>query len=101
MSTAYTPSLTRAIFPTLDQSSPTSVIFQDLWQPSACKSIFVWVRVHQYRIAKKEEDGRTQTEVLLLDYEERIGELARIMGGLQVTDTVRKAAEELLKGAVT
>ena len=56
---------------------------------------------HQYRIAKKEENGRTQTEVLLLDYEERIGELARIMGGLQVTDTVRKAAEELLKGAVT
>ncbi len=53
---------------------------------------------HQYRIAKKEENGRTQTEVLLLDYRERIGELARIMGGLQVTDTVRKAAEELLNG---
>ena len=53
---------------------------------------------HQYRIAKKEENGRTQTEVRLLDYEERIGELARIMGGLTVTDTVRKAAEELLKG---
>lgn len=60
-------------------------------QLAACAS-------HQYRIAKKEENGRTQTEVRLLDYEERIGELARIMGGLQVTDTVRKAAEELLRG---
>ena len=60
-------------------------------QLAACAS-------HQYRIAKKEENGRTQTEVLLLNYEERIGELARIMGGLQVTDTVRKAAEELLRG---
>lgn len=52
---------------------------------------------HHYRISKKEEDGRTQTEVLLLTREERISELARIMGGLQVTDTVRKAAEELLQ----
>ena len=60
-------------------------------QLAACAS-------HQYRIAKKEENGRTQTEVLLLNREERIGELARIMGGLQVTDTVRKAAEELLDG---
>lgn len=51
---------------------------------------------HHYRISKKEDDGRTQTEVRLLTHEERIHELARIMGGLQVTDTVRKAAEELL-----
>ena len=53
---------------------------------------------HQYRISKSEKDGRTQTEVTLLDTAERIEELARIMGGVQVTDTVRMAATELLRG---
>ena len=52
----------------------------------------------QYRISKRERDGRTETEVRLLDRAERVEELARIMGGVQVTDTVRRAAEELLDG---
>lgn len=60
-------------------------------QLAACAS-------HQYRISKSERDGRTQTEVCLLNTEERVEELARIMGGVQVTDTVRKAAMELLQG---
>lgn len=50
----------------------------------------------QYRISKQEKDGRTQTDVTLLDRDRRIDELARIMGGVNVTDTVRRAAEELL-----
>lgn len=50
----------------------------------------------QYRISKRELDGRTQTDVTLLDRGRRIEELARIMGGVNVTDTVRRAAEELL-----
>lgn len=50
----------------------------------------------QYRISKREQDGRTQTDVTLLDRDRRIDELARIMGGVNVTDTVRRAAEELL-----
>ena len=50
----------------------------------------------QYRISKREQDGRTQTDVTLLERAERIDELARIMGGVNVTDTVRRAAEELL-----
>ena len=50
----------------------------------------------QYRISKHEQDGRTQTDVTLLNRGERICELARIMGGVNVTDTVRRAAEELL-----
>lgn len=50
----------------------------------------------QYRISKCEQDGRTQTDVTLLDRDRRIDELARIMGGVNVTDTVRRAAEELL-----
>ncbi len=56
---------------------------------------------HQYRISKKEQDGRTQTVVQLLSREERIAELARIMGGVQVTDTVKKAAEELLDSEIS
>ena len=53
---------------------------------------------HHYRISKSEQEGRTQTSIALLDRQSRIGELARIMGGLQVTDAVCKAAEELLEG---
>ena len=49
-----------------------------------------------YKISKKESDGRVITNVDLLDYEGRRNELARIMGGLNITDTVLKAAEELL-----
>ncbi len=63
-------------------------------QLAACAS-------HQYRISKSEQDGRTQTEVCLLDTEQRIEELARIMGGVQVTDTVRRAAMELLQGGAS
>lgn len=54
---------------------------------------------NHYRIAKNEVDGRTETSVSLLDEAGRIGELSRIMGGLNITDAVRKAAKELLKGA--
>ncbi len=53
---------------------------------------------HHYFISKSEQNGRTQTDIELLDRDGRIGELARIMGGLQVTDAVKKAAEELLEG---
>ncbi|MBQ3154607.1 MAG: DNA repair protein RecN [Clostridia bacterium] len=53
---------------------------------------------HHYFISKSEQNGRTQTDIKLLDKDGRIGELARIMGGLQVTDAVKLAAEELLEG---
>ncbi len=52
----------------------------------------------QYRVSKSERNGRTETGVRLLDRTERVEELARIMGGVRVTDTVRRAAEELLDG---
>ena len=50
-----------------------------------------------YKISKKESDGRTVTNVEKLDYNGRRDELARIMGGLNISDTVLKAAEEMLK----
>lgn len=52
---------------------------------------------HQYRISKQERDGRTETNVQLLSASERVEELSRIMGGVNVTDTVRRAATELLE----
>ncbi|MBQ7153020.1 MAG: DNA repair protein RecN [Clostridia bacterium] len=51
---------------------------------------------HHYLICKQEESGRAVTDVQELDREGRIGEIARILGGLNVTDTQRKAAEELM-----
>lgn len=48
-------------------------------------------------ISKGEEDGRTQTKVKTLSYEERIAEIARIIGGINVSDTQRKAAEEMIE----
>ncbi len=49
-------------------------------------------------ISKRFEQGRTFTSVKELDYAGRKEELARIMGGLEITDTILKSAEELLKG---
>ncbi|MBE6982208.1 MAG: DNA repair protein RecN [Ruminococcaceae bacterium] len=47
-------------------------------------------------IAKEERDGRTYTTVTPLDLEGRKAELARIMGGANITETTLKSAEEML-----
>ena len=47
-------------------------------------------------IEKKFTDERTYTSVKPLNREERKYELARIMGGIDITDTLLKSAEELL-----
>ena len=49
-----------------------------------------------FRVAKSEKDGRTETSVRLLDFEERVEELARILGGILVTESQRLAAREML-----
>ncbi len=48
-------------------------------------------------IKKSVENGRTYTTVNQLDFEQRKYELARIMGGLKITDSLLESAEELLK----
>jgi len=48
-------------------------------------------------IAKSERDGRTYTTVTPLDMEGRKLELARIIGGANITETTLKSAEEMLK----
>ena len=47
-------------------------------------------------IAKQERQGRTYTTVTLLDLEGRKRELARIIGGANITETTLKSAEEML-----
>lgn len=51
---------------------------------------------HQIKIEKRQEGGRTVSEASLLDFEERKRELARMIGGKQVTTAVLKAATDLL-----
>jgi len=48
-------------------------------------------------IAKEERSGRTYTSVTPLDHEGRKYELARIIGGANITETTLKSAEEMLK----
>ncbi|MBR1762738.1 MAG: DNA repair protein RecN [Eubacterium sp.] len=47
-------------------------------------------------ISKSFENDKTYTKVSKLDFEERKMELARIMGGLEITENLLQSAEELL-----
>ena len=49
-----------------------------------------------FLIEKNYTDNNTFTDVKLLDFEQRKYELARIMGGLDITQTMLQSAEELL-----
>ena len=49
-----------------------------------------------FLIAKEEHDGRTYTSVTALEVEGRKRELARIIGGTNITETTLKSAEEML-----
>ena len=47
-------------------------------------------------IEKTERDGRTYTQVTALDLEGRKREIARIIGGAEITETTLRSAEEML-----
>ena len=49
-----------------------------------------------FLIEKNVENDRTYTNVTALDYDGRKNELARIMGGINATESLLKSAEELL-----
>ncbi len=50
-------------------------------------------------VSKREESGRTKSLVRALDYQGRVAEIARIIGGINVGDATLKAAEELISQA--
>lgn len=52
-----------------------------------------------FHVGKRVEDGRTHTEVRLLDAEERTVELAAMLGGAEAGDAALAAAEALLRTA--
>ncbi|MEI7743103.1 MAG: DNA repair protein RecN, partial [Chloroflexota bacterium] len=52
-----------------------------------------------YRIAKRERDGRTVTEITLLGHDEREAELAAMIGGPDGGEAARASARELLDRA--
>ncbi|MBE6706383.1 MAG: DNA repair protein RecN [Ruminococcaceae bacterium] len=49
------------------------------------------------RIFKTDDGERVSTSLTLLDREGRIEEIARILGGIEITATVREAAEEMIR----
>ena len=53
------------------------------------------------RIRKREKNERTITSIRELSPAERVEELARMIGGSEITSVARKHARELLKGSGT
>lgn len=51
---------------------------------------------NHYKISKNEVDGRSQTSVDLLDDNGRVEEIARIMGGVQITEKIKETAKEMI-----
>ncbi len=51
---------------------------------------------NHYLIEKEVENDRTSTKVTLLEFNERIEEIARTLGGTQITDITRENAKQLL-----
>ena len=50
-----------------------------------------------YLISKGDVDGATETSVRVLDYDGRVGELSRILGGIDITDSQKAAAKDMLE----
>ena len=55
---------------------------------------------HHFGISKSVENGSTQTQIGELSEEESIEEIARILGGAELTETVRENAREMRKLAL-
>ncbi len=51
-----------------------------------------------FLISKRDVNDATETSVKVLDYEGRISELSRILGGIDITDSQRAAAKDMLEG---
>lgn len=54
---------------------------------------------YNYRITKDEKDERTFTSIVPLNENEKVQEIARLLGGINITETTVKSAQELIKAA--
>ncbi|MCP4158810.1 MAG: DNA repair protein RecN [Deltaproteobacteria bacterium] len=52
---------------------------------------------HHFKISKKVEDGRTSTSISPLDKEKRVEEIARMLGGIEITDATFNHAREMIE----
>ncbi len=51
---------------------------------------------HHLRVSKSQAEGQTLSTIAKLDEAERIEEIARMLGGLEITETTRQHAKEML-----
>jgi DNA repair protein RecN (Recombination protein N) len=49
-----------------------------------------------FRVSKREVEGRTSTAVATLEMDARVEEIARMLGGVEITDRTRSLAREML-----
>jgi DNA repair protein RecN (Recombination protein N) len=54
---------------------------------------------HHFRVEKQVVDGRTVTSVTPLDREERVAEMARMLGGVRITEKTLEHAREMIEEA--
>ncbi len=52
----------------------------------------------QWQVAKRAAQGKVASKVIVLDTTQRVEEIARMLGGVTITDTTRKHAAEMLNG---
>jgi DNA repair protein RecN (Recombination protein N) len=50
----------------------------------------------QWQVAKSTTNGRVSNRVTVLGREQRVEEIARMLGGVKITETTRKHAQEML-----
>jgi DNA repair protein RecN (Recombination protein N) len=49
------------------------------------------------QVSKSQSNGATLSHIQTLNSQERIEEIARMLGGIQITETTREHAKEMLK----
>ena len=52
---------------------------------------------NNYKVLKEEISGRTQSNIIPLNPEEKLQEIAQLLSGSKITDAALKQAEELMK----
>jgi DNA repair protein RecN (Recombination protein N) len=52
-----------------------------------------------YRVQKNVEKGRTRSEIVQLSKDDQREEIARMLGGIEITRETRAAAREMLNSA--
>ena len=53
--------------------------------------------VHHYKVSKTQENNQTLSHIYLMDEKMRVDEIARMLGGISITDTTREHAKEMLQ----